>query len=155
MREFEIRTDPIQINAPIDVVWTVLTEVDRYGEWNRFTPQVQTDFSIGSPAHLTVRMGPTRFRMTEYVCAFERPRLIAWQTEFGAHWLLRAVREQHLNPVDETSCSYYNSDTLTGVVAPMVSVCWGGYMRRGFVDVAEGLKAQAEAIHAGTGTGEA
>ena len=30
MREFEIRTDPVQINAPIDVVWTVLTEVEQY-----------------------------------------------------------------------------------------------------------------------------
>ena len=34
MREFEIRTDPVQINAPIDVVWGVLTEVDKYHEWN-------------------------------------------------------------------------------------------------------------------------
>ena len=47
MREFEIRTDPVQINAPIDVVWSVLTEVDKYREWNPFTPQAGTDFTIG------------------------------------------------------------------------------------------------------------
>ena len=47
MREFDIRTDPVRINAPIDVVWSVLTEVDKYTEWNPFTPQAGTDFTIG------------------------------------------------------------------------------------------------------------
>ncbi|MDE2664878.1 MAG: SRPBCC domain-containing protein [Acidobacteriota bacterium] len=148
----EIRTEPVEINAPIDVAWTVLTEVDKYSQWNPFTPQVRTDFSLGSPANLLVRMGPAKFRITETVCAFEKPRLIAWKKKFGAPWLLHAVREQHLEPVGKTSCSYHNTDRLTGLLAPMVFVCFGGYMRRGFHDVAEGLKAWAEALDAETGT---
>ena len=151
MWNYEIRTDPLRIDAPIDVVWTVLTEVDRYGEWNPFTPQARTDFTIGSPAHLLVRMGPAKFRISESVCAFEKPRLIAWEKKFGARWLLLAVREQHLESVNETRCSYYNTDRLTGVLAPIISVCFGAYMRRGFADVAEGLKAYAEGLYAGTG----
>ena len=144
MREFEIRTDPLRIDAPINVVWTVLIEVDRYSEWNPFTPQARTDFTIGSPANLLVRMGPAKFRISENVCAFEKPRLIAWEKKFGARWLLLAVREQHLDPAGKTSCSYHNTDRLTGVLAAMVLVCFGAYMRRGFADVAEGLKAYAE-----------
>lgn len=145
MGNFEIRTDPIRINAPIEIVWSVLTEVDKYGEWNPFTPRARTDFAIGSPANLLVSMGPARFRMTETICGFEKPRLIAWQKTFGARWLLHAVREQHLEPVGKSACSYCNTDRLTGVLAPMVFVCFGGYMRRGFNAVAEGLKAYAEA----------
>lgn len=152
MRTLEIRTEPVEINAPIDVAWTVLTEVDKYSQWNPFTPQVRTDFSLGSPANLLVRMGPAKFRITETVCAFEKPRRIAWKKKFGAPWLLHAVREQHLEPVGKTSCSYHNTDRLTGLLAPMVFVCFGGYMRRGFHDVAEGLKAWAEALDAETGT---
>ena len=34
----------------------------------------------------------------------------------------------------------------------MVFVCFGGYMRRGFDDVAEGLKAYAKTMYAETGT---
>ena len=152
MGKFEIRTDPIQINAPIDFVWAVLTEVDKYSRWNPFTPQVRTDFSIGSPANLLVRMGPAKFRITESVCAFEKPRLIAWKKKFGAPWLLLAVREQHLEQVGKTMCSYHNTDRLTGMLAPMVLACFGSYMRRGFDDVAEGLKEYAEAIYAETRT---
>ena len=149
MSKFEVRTDRIQINAPIDFVWDVLTEVEKYGEWNPFTPQVRTDFKIGSPAHLLVRMGPTKMKITESVCAFEEPRLIAWSKEFGARRLLFAMREQHLEPVNETSCRYHNTDRLTGVLAALVFLCFGGYMRRGFSDVGLGLKRYAEAMYAG------
>ena len=147
MNNFSVRTDRTQINAPIDFVWEVLTDVEKYGEWNPFTPQAGTDFKIGSPAHLLVRMGPTKFRITERVCAFEKPRLIAWSREFGASWLLFAVREQHLEPISDTSCSYHNVDLLSGVLSPMVSLLFGSYMRRGFSDVGVALKLRAETLY--------
>lgn len=104
------------------------------------------------PAILLVRMGPARFRITESVSGIEKPRLIAWQKKCGVRWLLHAVREQHLKPVGESGCSYHNTDKLTGVLAPMVLACFGGYMRRGFEAATEGLKAYAEARQAGTDT---
>lgn len=146
----EVRTAPIRIDAPLDVVWDVLTAVENYGKWNPFTPEARTDFAIGSPARLLVRMGPGSMRITETVCAYERPRLVAWSRAFGARRLLLAVREQHLEPLGESSCRYHNTDRLTGVLAPIVYLCFGGYMRRGFRDVGAGLKRYAEALSAGT-----
>ena len=57
MSTYEVRTDPIRINAPIDVVWKVLTDVENYGQWNPFTPQAHTDFRIGSPAQVAGQDG--------------------------------------------------------------------------------------------------
>ena len=148
MSKFEVRTEPIRINAPVGHVWGILTETGKYAEWNPFTPRLETDFKIGSPAHLRVRMGPAMMKITETVCAFEEPRLIAWTKTFGARWFLVAVRRQVLEPVDERSCTYYNSDQLTGLLAPVVLLLNGNYMRRGFTDVAEGLKRYAEASQA-------
>ena len=146
----EVRTDPIRINAPIDVVWDVLTDVEHYGKWNPFTPQARTDFTIGSLVHLRVRMGLETMTITETLCAYEKHRLIAWSKAFGTRWLLFTVREQHLEPLSETSCCYHNTERLTGVLAPIVYLCFGGYMRRGFNDVAEGLKRYAEGMYAKT-----
>ena len=147
MNDLQVRTEPIRIDAPAGLVWKVLTDVERYGEWNPFTPQVRTDFRIGSPARLLVRMGPAKVQITETVSAFEAPRLIAWGKTFGARWLLAAMREQHLEPVGGTSCRYYNTDRLTGLLAPLVLFCSGGYMRSGFTDAGEGLKRQSEALY--------
>ncbi len=98
-------------------------------------------------------MGPIKMQITETVCAFEPPRLVAWRKTFGARWFLAAVREQHLEPVSETSCLYHNTDRLAGVLAPMVFLCFGGYMRRGFTDVGQGLKGFAEAKYARANSG--
>ena len=148
MSGFEVRTPRTQITAPADHVWDILTDVERYGEWNPFTPQARTDFRIGTPAHLLVRMGSTRMRITEIVCAFEPTRLIAWKKAFGPSWLLLAVREQRLEPVNEGNCAYHNTDRLTGILAPIVFLCFGRYMRRGFNDVGKGLKRFAESTFA-------
>ncbi len=147
MSTLSIITDRIQINAPVDFVWEVLTDVEKYGEWNPFTPQARTDFKIGSPAYLLVKMWPGKFRITETVCAFEKPRLIAWSRKFGASWFLFVVREQHLEPVSDTSCSYHNVDLLTGVFSPIVLLFFGGYIRRGFSDVGVALKLRAETLY--------
>ena len=147
MSSFSVRTDRIQIDAPADFVWEVLTDVEKYGEWNPFTPRAGTDFKIGSPVFLLVRMGPAKFRITESVRAFEKPRLISWGREFGTSRLLLAVREQHLEPVSNTSCSYHNVDLLSGVLSPIVSLLFGGYMRRGFGDVGAALKLRAETLY--------
>lgn len=147
MKTFEVSSEPIPIAAPAAFVWEILTAVEKYRVWNPFTPEARTYFSIGSPAHLRVRMGPATFRITETVCAFEQPRLIAWRKEFGARRFLTAVREQHLQPVSETSCTYWNSDILSGFVAYPVFLLFGGYMRRGFTNVGEGLKRYAEAAY--------
>lgn len=147
MNSLSIITDRIQINAPIDFVWEVLTDVEKYGEWNPFTPQARTDFKIGSPAHLLVRMWPGKFRITETVCAFEKPRLVSWSRKFGTSWLLFVVREQHLEPVSDTSCSYHNIDLLSGVLSPIVLLFFGGYIRRGFSDVGVALKLRAETLY--------
>ena len=150
MSSFSVRTDRIRINAPADFVWEVLTDVEKYGEWNPFTPRAGTDFKIGSPVRLLVRMGPAKFRITESVRAFEKPRLISWGREFGTSRLLSAVREQHLEPVSDASCSYHNVDTLSGALSPVVSLLFGGYMRRGFDDVGSALKLRAETLYGET-----
>ena len=151
MSGIEVRTGPIRIEAPAAFVWDILTDVENYHRWNPFTPRARTDFRIGSAVHLWVRMGPLKMPMTETMSAFEPTRLIAWGKTFGARWLLAALREQHLEAESGTSCVYRNTDRLSGALAPLVLRCFGGFMRRGFTDVGQGLKLHAEAEYAGKG----
>ena len=145
MSMFDIHTIPIEIDAPAEFVWEVLTDTARYGEWNPFTPKANSDFKIGSPAQLLARMWPGHFRITETVCAFEQPRLLAWSRSFGPRWLLFAVREQRIEVLRDSRSSYHNVDRLSGLLAPLVWLTLGGYMRRGFTDAGLGLKPYAEA----------
>ncbi len=140
-----VRSETVEIDAPIERAWDVLTDFARYGEWNPFTPSVATDFEIGSPVELFVRMGPWRLRQVERIEAVEPPHLIAWSTTMGHRFLISALREQRLEAVGEGRCRYRTSDAFSGLLIPLVMLLFGGFVRRGFNDVARGLKARAEA----------
>lgn len=150
MNLFAIRSEPIEIDAPAEFVWEVLMDTASYREWNPFTPEADTTFEIGAPARLRVRMWPGHFRITETVCAVDKPRLLAWSRPFGFRRLLFALREQHIEALGENRCSYHNIDDLSGLLAPLVRLTHGAYMRRGFTDTGLALKKHAENQYACT-----
>ena len=51
----KVRTE-IEIEAPPGRVWDILTDFERYAEWNPFVREIQGDLRKG--AKLEVRLGP-------------------------------------------------------------------------------------------------
>lgn len=141
-----VSSDTVEIDAPVELAWQILTDVERYGEWNPFTPSVATDFRIGSRVDLYVTMGPFRLKQVERIEAVEPPHLIAWSTTMGHRFLISALREQRLEAVGTGRCRYRTTDDFAGLLIPLVMLLFGGFVRRGFNGVARGLKAHAEAI---------
>ena len=140
-----ISSDAVEIEAPIEAVWDILVDVERYGEWNPFTTRVDTDFEIGSPVDLHVALGPLKLRQPERIEAVERPDLLAWSTKMGNRSLLSARREQRLEKLGEARCRYLTTDAFTGLLTPLVMLLFGRLIRRGFNDMAMALKVRAEA----------
>ena len=147
-----IRSDTVEIDAPIELVWEVLTDVARYGEWNPFTTCRNADLKVGQPVHLDVRLGLYRRRQTEWVRDLEPPNLLSWGMHMGAPFLLDSLREQRLTALSESRCSYRSTDFLDGWLTPLAALSFGGIVRRGFNDVGAALKRRAEARYAELGT---
>ena len=150
MIERKIQSKTVNIHAPIEFVWSVLTDTSSYKEWNTFTPELECDFEVGSPAHLKVRLWPGYVNITETVSAFEPPTLLAWRKEFGSEEFLVAKREQRLKKLTNSSCEYYNVDILKGLGALLVEFTHSAYIRQGFNDVCLGLKEFCENSFDGT-----
>lgn len=150
MSLFVVRARPVDIDAPADLVWEVLSDVDRYGEWNSFSPEVRTDFTIGSPAEVVIAMGRRRVRVSATIRAFDPPRHIAWGgTLAPPRWFFSFVREQHLEAVGTNRCRYHNVEHLAGACGPLIFFFLGGMIRRNYTAVAMELKRRAEAKYAG------
>lgn len=139
-----ISSDSVEIDAPVEQVWDILADAERYGEWNPFTTRIDTDFEIGSPIDLYVTLGPLKLRQPERIEAVDRPHLLAWSTKIGHPFLLSARREQRLEALGETRCSYLTTDAFTGLLTPLVMLLFGRLIRRGFNDMAVSLKGYAE-----------
>ena len=147
MFDFVVETDPLAINAPADLVWDVLTDAGRYGEWNPFTTRIETDFQPGSPVRARVLLGRLPVNVAERTDAAEPPTLLTWKS---VHWhpiLLSAAKSQIIEPLGAGRCAYRTTDTMTGLLAPIVRMLFGGSILRGFEATATALKHRAEALH--------
>ena len=137
-------SEPVGIDAPAEHVWQVLTDTKKYGEWNPFTPRVNTDFRPGSDVGLRVILGPLKLRQQQRIQSLEPPRLLAWGMTMGHRALLVARREQRLKVLGADRCRYVTTDTMSGLLAPLVALLFGSLIRNGFSAMAAALKERAE-----------
>lgn len=136
----------IQIQAPVETVWSVLVDLDAYSTWNPFTPRVETDFQLGSDVVLHVRLKPGKplHRQTEKMLVFAEGEKMAWGIDRA--FPVRTIRVQKLERIDAQCTRYYTSDAFHGVLTPLVMAMYRGAIQRGFDDVGRALKARCEAL---------
>lgn len=136
----------VEIEAPAERIFPILTDLAAYPEWNPFTPRVESSLRPGEPIHLHVRLrGPRLSHRVEQVSANEPPARLCWRMKLGASWLLAGERCQELTPLGPGRTRYRNEEIFRGCLAPLVSWLYGSILQRGFDDVALALKKRAEA----------
>lgn len=145
-------SSPVEINASAEAVWSVLIDLDSYGEWNPFTPKIESQLSVGSPVDLHVRLrersstGEKLYTRREWVTAVEKPRKLAWGTKVIFSFLLEAEKEQLITPIDEHSCSYETIDKFSGLLYPVIALLYRKRIERGFDETAAALKDRCERL---------
>ena len=135
----------VTINAPAERVWAVLTNLERYPDWNPFTFQVLGTLETGRPVELHVRMGKRGDTVsTETVQAIEPGRMLSWGMTMGMAVFLKARRDQQLQRIDDHTCSYQTWDAFSGLLTPIVVALYGRDIQQGFNAVADALKRYCE-----------
>ncbi|WP_374524008.1 SRPBCC domain-containing protein [Sphingopyxis sp.] len=147
-----VRSERVEIAAPAAVVWAILLDLPRYGEWNPFCIAAESTLEMGAPVHMTLKSyieeGVT-FPNCEYVCAFEPERLLSWALPHDDAWPYPARRDQIIEPLGDEACAYHSTDAFLGPNGIHVMRFAGPWVKRAFDDTAYALKARAEAMHAG------
>lgn len=143
-----VSSETVTIAAPAELVWEVLTDFARYGEWNEFCPSIDAELKIGSPVKMQVDLGMGLQEQVEYITCIEPPRMITWSMENNPGDPVHADRSQVVTPIDASSCTYVTYDEFSGeAVEPMVEAM-GQAVEDGFNVCAQGVKAQAERLYA-------
>lgn len=146
-----VRSDRVEIDAPASLIWEILTDLPRYGEWNPFCIGAESTLEMGAPVHMTLKSytePDATFPNCEYVCAFEPEKLLSWQLPYDDAWPYPARRDQIIEALGPERCAYHSTDAFLGDTGIHVMRFCGPWVKRAFDDTAQALKARAEAIHA-------
>lgn len=145
----------IIIDAPIARVWDVMMDLDRYAEWNPFTPRVECERPprVGSPIRLHVRWADGKSLVSpEKIVRIDPPAPDAdgrMRAAYGYNFatllarlnLVRSERLQILEALAPERTRYLTTIKLTGALASRVPIA---QILDGFERQAAGLKRWCE-----------
>jgi len=146
-----VASDPIEIDAPASIVWEILIDMPRYGEWNPFCVAARSTLEMGAPVFMSLVDYTSPGRLipnVEYICALEPERLLSWELPDSDAWPYPARRDQVIEPLGPNRCRYLSTDAFTGPNGIHVMRFCGAWVTRAFNDTARALKVRAEAMHA-------
>ena len=137
----------IDIDAPPEHVWDVLTDFDRYHEWNPFarvvgrpTRNARLHVELTPPGGRTMRFRPT-------VTCVEEDHELRW---LGHLWRPGVFDGEHrfvLEPLDGGArTSVTHAETFTGALSPVVWRFIGARTERGFEAMNAALKRRVEGV---------
>jgi hypothetical protein len=140
----EIRTD-IEIDAPAERVWQVLTDFASFPQWNPFIRQATGEPKVG--ARLGVRIQPPGSKGMTF-----RPKVLRVEPNRERRWLGRlwipglfdGEPSFHLEPLGPTRTRLVQRETFRGLLVPLLFRWVGGSTRQGLEEMNRALKARAE-----------
>lgn len=125
--------ESIEIAVPAAVVWQVLTDLDRYGEWNPFVVACRSTLVPGEPIVMRVRVLPW-FAQPQAETVFEHVpgRRFSYGVDGGALAPIRSRRSHDVEALGPDRTRYTSRFALDGWAAPVVRTLLGGRLRHGF-----------------------
>ncbi len=109
----------VTIGAPPARVWAVLTDFDRYPEWNPFIPAITGERREG--ARLSVRLAPPGGRamtIRPTLRAVDEERRLAWLGRLGLPGIFDGEHEFVLTP-DGDGTHFVQRETFRGALVPL------------------------------------
>ena len=138
MKYFEARST---INAGPQRVWEVLTDGERFPQWDSGIERFEGEIALGATVKLYVKVNPGRafpLRVTELTP--ERRMVFTGGMPLG---LFKGVRTYTLEPDGKGATNFHMREEYTG---PLLGMIWKSIPDLGpsFQQFANGLKKQAE-----------
>lgn len=116
----ELRRE-IEIDAPPDRVWAVITDFAAYPEWNPFIRRISGELRVG--ARLEVRIEPPGARATTFkptVRAVEANRELRWLGRLLVPGIFDGEHSLRVEPLEDGRSRFVQSERFSGVLVGLV-----------------------------------
>ena len=134
----------IQINASASVVWGILTDFEKFGEWNPFITEISGTLKEGS--ELRIFIEPPNSNGMEFkptLKKVETEKKIQW---LGKVWIPKLFDGEHrwiINQIDDSTVLFIQKERFTGIFVPFFSKLLKN-TKSGFEMMNQNLKQRAE-----------
>ncbi|WP_040780882.1 SRPBCC domain-containing protein [Nocardia pneumoniae] len=137
----------VDIDAPAELVWQVITDLPRYGEWNPFVSECRSSLVPGEPIDMLVHLsGASPRKQREWIRSHTPGREFSYAMKPVPLGALHSLRSHTVTPLADDRTRYESHFELGGWLHPVVVALLGKNLRRGFEGMTEGIREQAESL---------
>lgn len=137
----------LQIKAPPEVVWEVITDFASYKEWNPFILECKSTLKPGDPIDLKVQIFAIPQPQREWVKEFVPGRRFGYAMKPMPAGALSSQRSHDLQ-AEAGGTRYQSYFHLDGWMMPLVRGMLGSRLEKGFEGMTQGIKTRAEELWA-------
>lgn len=109
----------IQIDAPAEKVWEVLTDASNWSQWNTTIEKIDGTIAPGNKVTVVTKASPDQafpLKVTEFI-----PNQSMVWTGGMPLGLFTGKRTYSINPISEYSSEFSMSEVFTGLMAPLIT----------------------------------
>jgi hypothetical protein len=130
----------IQINASPERVWQVLTDFEKYPEWNPFVFALEGDVVVGK--RIKVKLPGMNF--TPKVLIFKPLEEFCWRGNLFFPGLFDGEHSFKIEHGSNGSVTFRHEEQFSGILVPLFKKMLDGKTRAGFEAMNQALKIRAE-----------
>ena len=136
---FIINTD-IEIDAPAERVFEILTDFGSYQEWNPFISKIEGEVKEGNIIHVSIG----KMSFTPEVLSLIDNKQLYWKGKYLANFIFSGEHRFELTPGGEAKCSLKHYEIFKGILLPMMKKKLLNETTQGFEAMNIALKNRAE-----------
>ena len=133
------------IKAPPEVVWSVITDFERYKEWNPFVVDCDAKLKPGAPISMRVRLGPREISQVETVSSVVEHKLFEYRMR-PIKPFLHSCRQHHVESDGIGGTIYRSHFELNGWLSGLTALSIGKHLRYGFESMTDAVQQRAEVL---------
>jgi hypothetical protein len=135
----------IEIRAPLDVVWRVLTDFDAYPAWNPHVRRVVGRPKVGGRLGIHTRPpGGRTVVMRPVILSWAPPLEMRWRATFVSSGLFSGEHGFRLEELGPGRVRFSQDETFSGLLVPLYARLRLAATRLGFAQMNEALRSRAE-----------
>lgn len=148
-------TTEIIIHAPAELVWSVITSLSEYRNWNPFLIRAEGEIRAGAKLRNTMRNGNSTITFRPIVQQVKRPSYFDWI----GHLFIPGIFDGHhyfrIEPLSNDQIKLVHGEHFEGLLSTFIFRKIGNDTRDNFIRMNEAIKIEAEKAFSGTGIEEA
>jgi len=125
-------------------VWGALTDFRSFPSWNPFIRRADGALVPGGRIHVTLRLGGRLVTLHPKLTVVDEPRELRWLARQRVPGLFDVDRRFLLEPVEASRCRFVQSETASGLFAPLVMPLLRRRILAGYREMDSALKSRVE-----------